>query len=424
MDNFSPARTYAQSLDQADPLAAFRARFSHPQPSLRYMDGNSLGKLPLKTIDVLEQAVRDQWGGELIRGWNQGWWEAPQRIGDKIGQLVGAAPGQVALCDSTSVNLFKLANTALMLRPGRKKIISDTLNFPSDLYILQGAIHTLQKGHSLHLVGSQDEDLTPDLQSLYEAIDEDTALVTLSHVVFKSGYLYDMAEITRRAHQKGALVLWDLSHSAGVFPVELDACEADLAIGCTYKYLNGGPGAPAFLYVNNRLQQQAVSPIWGWAGQDKPFNFALEYTPTPGIRRFVAGTPHVLSSLAVESGVEISLEAGMPAIREKSIRMTEYFIRLGEALLTEYQFRVGSPREAHLRGGHVSLRHPEGYRINRALIDDMEVIPDFREPDNIRFGFAPLYTSYEEIWETVERLRIVMEEKRFTRYSQAKATVT
>jgi len=233
-----------------------------------------------------------------------------------------------------------------------------------------------------------------------------------------------MAEITRRAHAKGALVLWDLSHSVGVVPIELDACDVDFAIGCTYKYLNGGPGAPAFLYVNQRLQAEAVSPIWGWFGQTRPFDFSLDYAPAPGIHRFLAGTPPVLSLLAIESSLEPLLEAGIPAIRQKSVELTEYFIRLSDELLSRHGFTLGSPREPARRGGHVSLRHPDGYRINRALIDEMNVIPDFREPDNIRFGFAPLYTSFEEVWETVERLQRVMDEKRFEKYPKEKLTVT
>ncbi len=422
--DFAPTREFAQNLDTADPLAHFRAEFSHPQPDLLYMDGNSLGRLPLKTAARLREVVETEWGHDLIRGWNKGWYEAPLRVGDKIGQLVGAAPGQVAISDSTSVNLYKLASAALNMLPTRRKIITDSLNFPSDLYILQGLAAQASPPRQVIRIGSQDGDITPDLDALYAAIDEETALVSLSQVVFKSGYCYDMAEITRRAHQKGALVLWDLSHSVGALPIELDACQVDFAVGCSYKYLNGGPGAPAFLYVNQRIQAQAVSPIWGWFGQNAPFNFDLNYSPAPGIARFLAGTPPLLSLLAIESALDLLLEAGMPAIRQKSVAMTEYFLWLCDEQLAGDGFRLGSPRHAGERGSHISLRHPEGYRINRALIEAMNVIPDFREPDNIRFGFAPLYTRYVDVWDTVERLRQVMQTQRYSEFSPQRKTVT
>ncbi len=428
MREFSTARNYALTLDAADPLARFRAEFAQPEPALRYMDGNSLGRLPLKTAARLQEVIETEWGRDLIRGWNGGWYKAPARIGDKIGHLVGAAPGQVVVSDSTSVNLYKLAHAALSLLTTRQKIVTDSLNFPSDIYILQGLLQSdglplneSKLSHSIHIITG---DIAPDLGALYDAIDEQTALVMLSHVTFKSGYLYDIAEITRRAHEKGALVLWDLSHSVGVIPIELDVWEVDFAVGCTYKYLNGGPGAPAFLYVNQRLQTEAVSPIWGWFGQSRPFDFSLNYAPAAGITRFLAGTPPILSLLALEPGLELILEAGIAAIRQKSVALTEYFIRLSDELLSRHGFTLGSPREPNRRGGHISLRHPEGYRINRALIEEMNVIPDFREPDNIRFGFAPLYTSFEDVWETVERLQWVMDEKLYEKYLEEKPTVT
>lgn len=423
-DSFSLNRDFALSLDRSDPLACFRADFAHLESGLLYMDGNSLGRLPLKTAARLQEIIETEWGQGLIRGWNKGWYEAPLRIGDKIGQLVGALPGQVAVSDSTSVNLYKLVISALQLRSGHAKIITDTLNFPSDLYILQGIIAGSRAGGEIVQIPSRDGDITPDLDALYAAIDKQTALVALSHVVFKSGYLYNMAEITRRAHEKGALVLWDLSHSVGAVSIDLDVCDVDFAIGCTYKYLNGGPGAPAFLYVNQRLQAEVVSPIWGWFGQTAPFNFALDYNPAPGIARFLVGTPPMLSLLAVETGLEPTLSAGIDAIREKSVQMTEYFIHLGDEILSPLGFTLGSPRQAEQRGSHVSLRHPEGYRINRALIDEMNVIPDFREPDNIRFGFVPLYSSFVDVWETVKRLQQVMVEKRYEKYPKEKLAVT
>ncbi len=422
MDSLS--REYALQLDEHDPLASYRDGFVISDPSLIYLDGNSLGRLHKSVIVRMQTAIEDEWGSNLIRGWTKGWWEAPMRLGDKIAQLLGAAPGQVIVGDQTSVNLFKLATAALNLRPERRRIVTDTFNFPSDLYILQGIVELLGRRHEIIRIGSLDDDITPDLSALESSIDGDTALVTLSHVTFKSGYLYDMHHITELAHRKGALVLWDLSHSAGALPIELDDCNVDFAIGCTYKYLNGGPGAPAFLYVNKPLQAQTVSPIWGWWGQTQPFAFDLDYRPAPGVQRFQAGTVPVLSMIALEAGLTPSLEAGIQRLREKSIGLTQYAVDLTDSLLTPLGFKLGSPRDSKLRGSHVSLRHPDGYRINRALIDEMNVIPDFREPDNLRLGFAPLYTSYLDVWEGFDRIRKIMVEKRYEKYPQQRLLVT
>ncbi len=279
-------------------------------------------------------------------------------------------------------------------------------------------------GYEIIRIGAQDDDITPDLAALENAIDEDTALVTLSHVTFKSGYLYDMAHITELAHRKGALVLWDLSHSAGAVPIELDQCNVDFAIGCTYKYLNGGPGAPAFLYVNKSLQNDATSPIWGWWGQSNPFAFDLTYQPAPGIQRFLAGTAPMLSMLAMEEALTPLLDAGIEALRRKSVLMTDYASFLTDSLLAPLGFSLGSPRDSAKRGSHISLRHADGYRVNRALIEEMNVIPDFREPDNLRLGFAPLYVSFTDIWEGFGRIRKVVEEKRYEKYPKQKLAVT
>ncbi len=319
--NFSAAREFALQLDSQDPLAAFRNDFVIHDPNLIYLDGNSLGMLPKAAQEKARQVVEEQWGKDLIRGWNKGWWESPSRVGDKIGQLIGAATGQVLVNDTISLNLFKLATAALTLQPNKTRIITDTFNFPSDLYILQGIKNLLSTGgldYQIIRIGASDNDITPDLAALEAAIDENTALVTLSHVTFKSGYLYDMQRITDLAHQKGALVLWDLSHSVGAIPIHLDACNADLAIGCTYKYLNGGPGAPAFLYVNKSVQEKLSSPIWGWWGQKNPFNFSLDYEPAPGAERFLVGTQPIISLLTMEAALEPTLQAGMDSIRAKS----------------------------------------------------------------------------------------------------------
>jgi kynureninase len=424
MINFFPSLDFARQLNQQDLLASYREEFISNDPGLIYLDGNSLGRLPKSVVERMKKAVEEEWGTDLIRGWNKGWWESPSRIGEKIASLLDAAEGQVVVGDQTSINLFKLATAALTLQPQKKRIITDTFNFPSDLYILQGIVKLLGNQHEIVRIGAIDNDITPDLAALEAAVNEDTALVTLSHVTFKSGYLYDMAHITELAHRKGALVLWDLSHSAGAVPVELDKSNADFAIGCTYKYLNGGPGAPAFLYVNRRLQNDVISPIWGWWGQNNPFTFDLDYQPTPGVQRFLIGTAPMLSTLAMEAALTPLLEAGMDALRAKSILMTDYASYLTDHLLAPLGFSLGSPRDSARRGSHISIRHEEGYRINRALIEEMNVIPDFREPDNIRLGFAPLYISFTDIWEGFDRIRKVVEERRYERYPRQKLTVT
>ena len=414
---------YALGLDAEDDLAGFQAEFVQAEPDLIYLDGNSLGRLPRRTVERLGIAVTDGWGRDLIRGWNSGWYDAPGRIGDSIGRLIGASSGQVTVSDSTSVNLFKLVMAALSQRPGRDRIVSDALNFPSDLYILQGCIHLLGNQHCLHLVPSEDG-ISVDLSTLLRAIDEHTALVTLSHVAFKSGFLHDAAQVTARARELGALVLWDLSHSVGVVPIDLDDWGADLAVGCSYKYLNGGPGAPAFLYVRRDLQEQARSPIWGWFGRQAPFGFDLDYEPAEGISRFLAGTPTMLSLLAMEPALELTLEAGIERIRQKSVALTSYLVYLADTVLGPLGFTLGTPRDAARRGSHVSIRHSEGYRINRALIEEMQVLPDFREPDNIRLGLAPLYTSFSDVWHAVDRVRRVVAEGRYRRYGRERSQVT
>jgi kynureninase len=432
---FQPGLAFAQQLDAEDDLAPFREAFVFAEPralaganrlhseGLIYLDGNSLGRLPWRTVERVRTAVEREWGRDLIRSWNANWYEAPARAGEKLARVLGAEPGQVVVSDSTTANLFKLVMAALAMRPDRNGIVSDELNFPSDLYVLQGCAHLLGDRHKLHLVRSRDG-MTVDDQDLFDALDERTALVTLSHVAFKSGFLYDAEAVTKRAHEVGALMLWDLSHSVGAVPVELDRWGVDLAVGCTYKYLNGGPGAPAFLYVRRELQDTAISPMWGWFGQRSPFAFDLAYEPVKGVRRFLVGTPPILSLLAMESALDVTLEAGIEPIRLKSMRLTSYLVYLVDTVLVPLGFALGSPREPARRGSHVSIRYPEGYRINRALIDEMDVLPDFREPDNIRLGLAPLYTSYTEVWEAVDRIRRTVEEGRYARYPPERQTVT
>ena len=427
--DFRVGADFAGRMDEEDELASFREEFVFSDPDLIYMDGNSLGRLPARALGRVRAIIEKEWGNDLIRGWNAGWYEAPARVGEKIANLIGAGPGQVIVSDSTSVNLFKLIMAALEMRAERRRVVSDVLNFPSDVYIMRGCLRLVESRvgsnspYQLDLVPSADG-ITVDLGAVRDAIDERTALVSLSHVVFKSGHLYDAAAVTEWAHQAGALVLWDLSHSVGAVPIELDRWGVDMAVGCTYKYLNGGPGAPAFLYVSHELQEEALSPIWGWFGERAPFAFDLEYTPAEGISRFLVGSPPVLSLLAMEAGLDLQLEAGMQRIRDKSIGLTSYLVYLFDEILAPLGFTLGSPRNPARRGSHISIRHPEGYRINRALIEEMRVLPDFRAPDNIRLGLAPLYTSFSEIWEAVERIREVIERRLYRKYSTERLPVT
>lgn len=418
---------FARELDAQDELAPFRAEFVSDEPDLIYLDGNSLGRLPRRTVDAMRRAVEQEWGRRLIRGWNEGWLEAPAALGAKIACLVGAQPDEILITDATSINLFKLAVAALQARPGRTKIVSDVFNFPSDLYVLQGIVELLGGRHRLALIPSSDT-VTIDPAAVRAAIDRETALVCLTHVAFKSAFMYDLAAVTELAHRAGALMLWDLSHSAGAVPVDLNGAGVDLAVGCTYKYLNGGPGAPAFLYVRRDLQPQLRQPIWGWLGARQPFNFDLDYRPAPGIRRFWVSTPPVLSLQALEPALDLMLEAGLDRLRAKSVRQTEYLIFLVEKWLLPLGFSLGSPRQAEQRGSHVSIRHPESYRINRALIEAeppaVKVIPDFREPDNIRLGIAPLYNTFSEIHRAMARLREIVETRQYEQFSAERLAVT
>ena len=417
----------AHQLDQSDPLATFRQRFVIDDPDLIYLDGNSLGRLPKATREIMHDTLENGWGNRLIQSWNEGWIDLPDTLGARIAQLIGAQPDEIIVTGATSINLFKLASAALRARPERSKIVSDVFNFPSDLYILQGLIDLLGNKHALHLIPSGDG-IHIDRREAENAIDESTALVTLSHVAFKSAFMYDMAQVTQYAHDAGALVLWDLSHAAGAVPVDLNSNNADLAVGCTYKYLNGGPGSPAFLYVRKDIQEKLMQPMWGWLGADNPFDFDLDYRPAHGLSRFKIGTPPILSMAAIHPGVELLLEAGMDQLREKSLRQTEYLVTLFDAWLAPLGFSLGSPRDAGRRGSHVSLQHAEAFRITRALIESpppaVRVIPDFRTPDNIRFGVTPLYTSYIDIFRAMDRLREITENKIYQQYSAERQKVT
>lgn len=419
--------SFAIEKDEQDELAAFRDEFVIDEPEVIYLDGNSLGRLPKRTVSFMKHAIKHEWGERLIRVWNDGWVNTPTELGKKIANLVGARADEILVTEATSINLFKLAVAALQARPKRTKIVSDSFNFPSDLYILQGIIELLGDVHHLELIPSADN-ITIAPEAVESMIDNDTALVSLSHVAFKSAFMYDMGYVTEQAHKAGALMLWDLSHSVGAVPVDLNGCNVDLAVGCTYKYLNGGPGSPAFLYVRRDLQAQLNQPIWGWFAAENPFAFDLDFTPASDISQYRVGTPPMLAMKALEPALDILLEADMDRLRIKSIKQTEYLIFLADRWLSSLGFILGTPRDAAMRGSHVSLRHPESYRISRALIESpppaIRVIPDFRAPDNIRLGITPLYTTFTEIYRALERIRLIVEEKIYEQYSSEQLKVT
>lgn len=414
----------ALELDKNDKLAHFRNQFEIGDEI--YLDGNSLGRLPKKTLELSSNLIQNQWGKRLIRSWNEHWIELPNKVAAKIAQIVGARPDEIFVGDSTSINFYKLAFAALNFQENRTKIITDSINFPTDIYVLQGLIEQQFKNHSLSIIKSDDEISISD-KAIEQALDGNTALLTLSHVVFKSAYKYNMQKINDLAHKKGALVLWDLSHSAGAVPINLNESGADMAVGCTYKYLNGGPGAPAFLYVRKDLQEKLSNPIWAWFSHDKPFDFTLDYEAKNDIQRFAAGTPSVLSLAAIEVGLDVMIEAGIQNLREKSIAQSSFLIELVQNLLEPLNFSIASPLDTDTRGSHISIQHQEGYKINRAMIEPVDdspsIIPDFRPPNNIRLGIAPLYNTFEEIFLTVIRIKKIVETKEYERFGDEKLTV-
>jgi len=388
---------FIRALDNADPLRDYRRKFSLPSDVI-YLDGNSLGALPAATAPRLEEVVRQEWGMGLIRSWNtHDWIGASRRVGDKIATLIGAQPGEVVVADSTSVSIFKLLMAAIAARPGRKVILSEAGNFPTDLYVAQGITAFLPQISVRAVEPGQMQD----------AINDDVVAVLLTHVHYKTADKYDMAAITRRAHDCGALMIWDLCHSAGAVEVDLSAADADLAVGCGYKYLNGGPGAPAFLYVAKRLQAELQSPITGWLGHAAPFAFTGDYRPAPDIGRFLSGTPPILGLTALEIGVDMLTEAPRAQLFEKGQKLCSLFIDLVEQNCAGTGIEIATMRDPKVRGSHVSLRHAQGYPIVQALIAE-GVIGDFRAPDILRFGFTPLYLSYADVWRAADILRDVL----------------
>jgi len=395
----TPTRDTCFELDRTDPLKDRRAAFVLPADTI-YLDGNSLGAMTHAVAAKVNTAMHDEWAQGLIRSWNDaGWITKATAVGDRIAPLIGADAGEVVVCDSTSVNVFKQLAAALRLRPGRKVILSEAGNFPTDLYMAQGLINHLDQGHVLRLV-EPGENIT-------DALDDDVAVVMLTHVDFKSGLVHDMDAVTAAAHEAGALMLWDLCHSAGALVVDLNAAGVDLAIGCTYKYLNGGPGAPAFLYVAKRLQDQVRQPLWGWMGHNAPFAFDIGFEPAGGIERNLSGSHGILGLSAVEAALDVWDGVDMADIRSKSIALSELFIELVESRCAGQGFELISPRDANTRGSQVSFVHDHGFEIMQALIG-AGVIGDYREPGVLRFGFTPLYVRYVDVWDAVDALSTIM----------------
>ena len=413
-------RAQAEELDAADPLAGLRDRFERSAATPIYLDGNSLGMLPTATARRIAEVVSEEWGCGLVRSWSS-WVGRPEQVGDRLGRdLLGAAPGQVVVTDSTTVNLYKLACAALDARPGRPVLVTDDDNFPTDRYVLNGIAR--RDGAELRMIHTDpDEGVSP--ADVAAAVDSHTALVSLSHVAYRSGALADMAEITRIAHAAGALVLWDLCHSVGSVPVRLDTDGADLAVGCTYKYLNAGPGAPAFLYVRGDLQERLRQPIQGWFGQRDQFAMGPSYDPVPGITRFTTGTPNIPGTVAVEEGARLLGEAGIDALRAKGMVLTSYLIALADAWLEPLGAGLASPRDPARRGSHVCLRHPEAWRISQALVR-AGVVGDYRTPGRLRLGPAPITTRYTDVWDGLDITRRIIEEKSYTDFPDEPAQVT
>ena len=394
------------ALDDADPLAPLRDRFVGTDSRLVYLDGNSLGRPLTVTAERLGTFVEDEWGDRLIRGWDEGWFELPLTLGDDIGRVcIGAAPGQVAVGDSTTVLLYKLMRTAIAARPGRTEIVIDRDNFPTDRYLAMGV--AAECGLTIRWL---DVDTTSGatVEQVAEAVGEQTALVALSHVSYRSAWIADVPAITRVAHEAGALVLWDLCHSVGSVPAELDAWEVDLAAGCTYKYLNGGPGSPAFCYVAERHLDTFTQPIQGCMGNTDPFLMGPDYVPVQGIRRFLSGTPAVIGMLAIQDMVALIDEAGIDAVRKKSEQLTSYAVELADEHLSPYGVTVASPRDPARRGGHVTVHHPEMQEVVTTLWK-RDVIPDYRDPGGLRIGLSPLSTSYDELERGIDSIRQVLD---------------
>lgn len=417
----------AIAFDKRDTLKSFNKKFVN-DPDLIYLDGNSLGKLPLKTIETTANIVENQWGNRLIRSWNEQWIHLSKEIAAKIAKIVGAQPDEIFVGDTTSLNLYKLLFGALTLQKDKNEIITDDLNFPTDLYIIQGLLKQQFKNHTLNVLESNNE-IFMDMATIIKAINKKTSLITLSLVSYKSSFLYDMNSINNLAHKNDSLVIWDLSHAAGATTINLNETNADMAVGCTYKYLNGGPGSPAFLYVRKDLQPKLNNPIWSWFAHQKPFDFNPNFIEDSTIQKFAISTPSIISLGAITPGLDIILEAGMSSIQAKSKQQSTFLIDLIQHYLVPLEFEIASPLNSSERGSHISITHHESYRINRAMIAPKNkkikiIIPDFRPPNLIRIGITPLYTSYLDLYEAIIRIAEIVTLKEYENFSTKKLTVT
>ncbi|WP_339546262.1 kynureninase [Pseudomonas sp. RA_35y_Pfl2_P32] len=399
-------RNACLALDAEDSLAPLREQFALPAGVI-YLDGNSLGARPVAALERAQAVIAQEWGDGLIRSWNSaGWRDLPQRLGNRLASLIGAGDDEVVVTDTTSINLFKVLGAALKVQAGRaperKVIVSESSNFPTDLYIAQGLMDLLQQGYSLRLVDSP--------EALAQAIDQDVAVVLLTHVNYKTGYMHDMAAMTALIHECGALAIWDLAHSAGAVPVDLRQADADYAIGCTYKYLNGGPGSQAFAWVSPKLCDLVAQPLSGWFGHVRQFDMESGYEPSKGIARYLCGTQPITSLAMVECGLDIFAQTDMHSVRRKSLALTDLFIELVEERCAAHDLTLITPREHAKRGSHVSFEHPQGYAVIQALIA-RGVIGDYREPRIMRFGFTPLYTRFTEVFDAVQILGEILDQK-------------
>ncbi|QCZ93740.1 kynureninase [Salinimonas iocasae] len=405
-----------EQLDRLDSLSAIRGHFALPDNTI-YLDGNSLGALPKASAERVHDVVNRQWGDDLISAWNKhSWIDLPLTVGDKIAPLLGAASGQVVVTDSISVNLFKLLITALNMQPDRHIVVSEQGNFPTDLYMVQGIEALLGENHcKLNAVPTE---------ALVDALTEDVAVLMLTHINFRSGRIHDMQRLTRLAQAKGILVIWDLAHSAGAVPLELDALHVDFAVGCGYKYLNGGPGAPAFIYAASRHHAHIRQPLSGWMGHANPFAFSESYQPAEGIRQFLTGTPSIIAMAALDAALDVYADTDMQAVRDKSVKLTELFLSLKNEHACLSELELQSPVDTAQRGSQLSFSHKDAYAICQALIEH-GVIPDFRAPDIVRFGFTPLYLRYSDIAQAIDVLVTIMDEKRYShpKYNE-RSTVT
>lgn len=403
-DSIGRTREEAAARDAADPLRDLAAQFVYSGDGLIYLDGNSLGRAPRVALVALRQAAEEEWAHGLIRSWPT-WLDLPRQVGDEIGAaFLGARPGEVLVTDTTTVNLYRLLVAALDARPGRSVLVTDDGNFPTDRYLVEGLAH--QRGLTVRRVPT-DLDGGPDLDSLARAVDVDTAVVTLSHVAYRSGAVLDLAQVTELAHQAGALVVWDLSHSAGAVPVDLAAAGADLAAGCTYKHLCGGPGSPAYLYVRSDLQGQLTSPIWGWFGTRDLFAMGPRYEPAPDVRRFLGGSPPILALRCLQAAVRLLAGTGIAPLHAKATALGEFALDCAQAGLSQYGVALASPRAPADRGAQLTLRHPRAAQLVRELAT-AGVIADYREPERIRLGLSAATTRFTDVWDGLDRLRVLL----------------